>query len=90
MSLNTFGSKSDPNYIGSMLFSRGCSGSRVVTPKTTKSIGQVSFPSYGAHLTDYPCAYITVAASVGVTKEEIDTFTQRLDKTLKEFNAKKV
>lgn len=43
---------------------------------------------YGSHLDNYPQPYLSFACAIGVTKEEIDTFAQRLDKTLSEVTKK--
>jgi O-phospho-L-seryl-tRNASec:L-selenocysteinyl-tRNA synthase len=88
MSLTTVCLNKDPNFLGSMLFSRGCSGTRVVATNTTKQLAHILFEGYGAHSKEYPCSYLTVAASIGIQKDEVDSFIKRLDKTLKEFTKK--
>jgi O-phospho-L-seryl-tRNASec:L-selenocysteinyl-tRNA synthase len=76
----------DPTLLGSMLFTRCSSGLRVVVPRnSTKQIGTLRFDSYGAHLNHYPHSYLTMACAVGQTKEEIDKFFVRFEKTLKEY-----
>lgn len=40
---------------------------------------------YGAHVDDYPTAYITVAAAIGMTIAEADTLCTRLEVTIKQF-----
>jgi len=89
MSLSSICLNRDPNYLGSMLFSRGCSGVRVIATSTTKKIGKFSFTGYGAHCNSFPCSYLTVAAAIGIKKEEVDGFMKRLDKTIREFMKKK-
>ena len=61
----------DVTYFGSMLFSRGVSGTRVVSQRGTKSIGPHSFVGYGSHCDRYPVPYITAACSVGLTKADV-------------------
>ena len=39
------------------------------------------FISYGAHIDNYKISYLTVAASIGMTNEEVDEFCSRLLKT---------
>lgn len=75
------------SFLGSMLFMRCVSGTRVVVPGGggTKSVGPVSFSSYGAHSDDYPVPYLTAACALGVTAEEIDEYLARLDKTMAQF-----
>jgi len=78
----TLDSIPEPTYFGSMLFARNCSGARVIVQGQSKSIGKFSFANYGSHFDGYPHAYLTVACSIGQTKEEVDDFLSRLDKTL--------
>lgn len=93
------GSPRDISFLGSMLFTRCVSGTRVVVPSTTavastgstkdptaKSIGPLTFPGYGSHADAYPPGpYLTAACAIGVTREEVDEFLRRLDKTLGDF-----
>ncbi|EAL67325.1 O-phosphoseryl-tRNA selenium transferase [Dictyostelium discoideum AX4] len=75
------------SMIGSKLFSRSCSGSRVIDLKSNKKllIGGLEFNNYGSHIDNYSTSYLTVACAIGITKLEIDTFIQRLSKL---FNKK--
>lgn len=75
----------DPTYFGSMLFSRGVSGTRVVKPGVKKEVCGISFDGYGAHTDAYPHAYFTAAAAIGLTEAEVDAFVERLDKTVREL-----
>jgi O-phospho-L-seryl-tRNASec:L-selenocysteinyl-tRNA synthase len=75
----------DPTYLGSMLFARCSSGLRIVTPKSTRQVADISFTSYGAHFDNYPHTYLTVAAAIGGSKEEIDKFFVRFEKTFKDY-----
>lgn len=59
--------------------------SRVVTPHDTKTIGRYTFTGWGAHHNSYPTSYLTAAAAVGTTKQDIDQFLKRLEKTFKLF-----
>jgi len=81
LSLSSF-NDGDPTFLGSMLFSRGCSGSRIVSSQTTSTIGNIKFIGYGSHSDNYPVTYMTVAASIGGSKREIDVFLNRLDKAM--------
>lgn len=74
--------------LGSMLFTRCVSGARVVAPDSTKEINGYLFTGWGAHAQSYRCAYLTAAAAIGMTKEDVDTFLKRLDKCLSKFTAK--
>ncbi|KAK7110099.1 hypothetical protein V1264_014027 [Littorina saxatilis] len=68
--------------IGSMLFTRFVSGTRVVAPGKENTIGGYTFQNFGAHCNSYPTAYLTAAAAVGMTKADVDTFISRLTKVL--------
>ena len=72
----------DVTQLGSMLFIRNVSGTRVVNGSDTKTIGGHDFRGFGSHFDSYPFAYLTAAASVGMTRDDVDTFTKRLDKVL--------
>ena len=56
--------------------------SRVVADGASKTIGPRTFPNYGSHSDNYPTAYLTAAAAVGMTKEDVELFCKRLDKVL--------
>lgn len=64
------------------------SPSRVVPPGSTKEINGYVFTGWGAHAKNYRCAYLTAAATIGMTKAEVDTFLKRLDKCLSRFTSK--
>lgn len=73
------------SYLGSMLFTRGVSGTRVAYNESKKVIGGFKFSAWGMNSNIYPVPYMTVAVSVGTTRKEIDEFLQRLDKALKKM-----
>ena len=54
----------------------------MVAKGSSKTIGSHAFPNYGAHSDIYPTAYLTAAAAIGMTKEDVDLFCKRLDKVL--------
>ena len=89
MALSLVGVGTDENvtFLGSMLFARCVSGTRVISSNTMTVCG-ISFKNFGAHIDDYPCPYLTAAASIGVRASDIPTFVQRLDKTLQQFMGK--
>ena len=72
-------------YLGSMLFSRGVSGARVVHPASTGEIDGHAFAGFGAHCDAYPVPYLTVAAAVGMTAGDVDALVLKLEATLDEF-----
>ena len=75
----------DPSYLGSLLFKRGVSGTRVVTGQDVKVINGHRFVGFGAHDDDCRGApYMCIACAIGMTKAEVDVLAQRLDKSLTE------
>lgn len=70
-------------FLGSMLFTRCVSGTRVVPRGQAKSVGGVNFVGYGASVSDYPHDYLTAACAVGLSPGELDEFLLRLDKALR-------
>lgn len=83
MTLKNF---NNPTIIGSMLFTRSISGVRVVTMTEEKTIDGHKFIGWGGHIKPdlNSVAYLTAAASIGITKSEIDSFIEKLDKVLLE------
>lgn len=74
--------------IGSMLFTRRVSGSRVVPKNAQKTIEGYSFTGYGSHCDDYPYPYLTVAVAVGMDRDECDIFLKRFDKVMSTLSKK--
>jgi len=72
----------DATAVGSMLFTRGVSGTRVVTGKDSKIIGGVLFEGWGAHTANCNKAYLTAAAAIGATIDDVKLFVKRVDKVL--------
>lgn len=68
------------NHLGSQMFYHLVSGSRLVGKYTRKSKlpDGVNLESFGAHYDEYPCAYLTVASSIGQKDKEIDKFIETL------------
>ncbi|CAK8692903.1 unnamed protein product [Clavelina lepadiformis] len=83
MSLSSLVDKtSDVTELGSMLFTRRITGARVVPLGAKKTIGSFSFQGYGSHCNTYTCPYLTVAAAIGMKREECDILVKKLDKTI--------
>jgi len=76
-----------PSYFGSMLFTRNISGARVVAPEkdVKKSVADISFLGYGSHTDNYPVPYFTVAAAIGMTRDDVDILISRLRKVFGEL-----
>lgn len=66
------------SFLGSMLFKRSVSGTRVVARGVTKQVAGIDFEGFGAHCNAYPHDYLTVAAAVGTNKQEILSFIAKL------------
>lgn len=49
------------------------------------SVSGLTFHNFGAHHDSYPCSYITAASAVGMNRNDVDTFINRLDQVLKKF-----
>jgi O-phospho-L-seryl-tRNASec:L-selenocysteinyl-tRNA synthase len=79
----------DPTELGSWLFKRSVSGTRVVAPGATKTTVNTSFVNWGASHVSYPSAYITFAASMGQRTEEIPILCAKLDAAFNFFAKKK-
>ena len=82
--------KNNVTKIGSMLFTRGCSGCRVIaTNDEVKSIGEYKFISFGNHKSiNNNIPYLTAAAGIGISQEEVDSFIEKLDTVLMKFKNK--
>ncbi|CAI8033170.1 O-phosphoseryl-tRNA(Sec) selenium transferase [Geodia barretti] len=81
-------SQGDMTEFGSMLFLKNVSGTRVVAPGESKTIGPHVFTNWGSHHNSYPTAYFTVAAAIGMRREEVDLFLERLEKVFVKFRKK--
>mmetsp|Transcript_17948 Transcript_17948/g.50217 ORF Transcript_17948/g.50217 Transcript_17948/m.50217 type:complete len:177 (+) Transcript_17948:2960-3490(+) len=81
-------SASSVTFLGSMLWSRCVSGTRVISPGKTQAVGGHSFQGYGSSYDAYPVPYLTAAAAIGTSKFEVDEFCLRLGKCVKEFRSK--
>ena len=78
--------QNDATSVGSMLFARNVSGVRVVSGSDRKNVAGIWFDGFGSHMDKYPCSpYLTAAAAVGMTKQEVDTFVERIEKVLLSF-----
>jgi len=78
-----------PAFLGSMLFTRCVSGTRVVPRGQLKSVGGVDFAGYGASVADYPHDYLTAACALGLSSGELEEFSLRLDKALRKAREEK-
>lgn len=75
----------DPKMVtqlGSQLFLRCVSGTRVVSCHETKAICGHSFKGWGSHHDAYPTAYLTAAATIGMTAVDVQQFLARLAKVM--------
>jgi len=78
-----------PTELGSMLFQRGVTGCRVVTPGSSKQVGSITVRNWGASAPDeggYKFGpYLTVAAAVGQAEEDIAVFSKKFSACVKAF-----
>jgi O-phospho-L-seryl-tRNASec:L-selenocysteinyl-tRNA synthase len=79
----------DLTRLGSMLFSRCVSGTRIVPRLVMSQIGTHMFVGFGSSCHDYPHAYLTAACALGLGEAEMKEFFDRLEKTLREFKRKR-
>lgn len=74
--------------LGSMLFLRSVSGTRVISGTELKEVAGYKFEGWGAHYSNYPTPYLTAAAALGMRKTDVDLFTHRLDKALSKLKGR--
>lgn len=80
------GSDATATHLGSMLFSRGVSGTRVVPLGKSGGVEGMEFKGYGSHCNAYPHGpYLTAAAAMGMTLEDVALFKDRLGRALKDY-----
>ena len=82
VTLDTLRPHGNVTALGSMLFTRCCSGPRAVPVDDCRTVEGHVFRGWMAHAAGYPHPYLTAACALGVSREEIDTFAARLDKAL--------
>ncbi|XP_053969398.1 O-phosphoseryl-tRNA(Sec) selenium transferase isoform X1 [Anastrepha ludens] len=70
---------------GSMLYTRGISGARVVVVGDRREIEGHTFVNWGTHHSNTLTAYLTMAAGLGITKSEIDDCLEKLNECWKTF-----
>lgn len=86
ITLSNLKSKKDISEIGSMLFTRCVSGTRVIiSDGNSKMINDCLFKNWGSHFDSYPFTYLTAASAIGIKKDDVDIFIKRLDKVLSKF-----
>lgn len=76
--------------LGSQLFLRCVSGTRVVSNFEHKVINGHEFRGWGSHHDSYPTAYLTAAATIGMMPIDVEQFLQRLTKVMESWCAKSV
>ena len=75
--------------VGSMLFTRGVSGTRVMTGRQEKAVEGHRFKCWGSHSDEATTPYLTAAAAIGMDRAEVDLFVRKLDKVLAEVKEKR-
>ena len=79
----------DVTYLGSQLFTRCISGTRVIRRGETKRVCGHDLQGFGSSCNDYPHTYMTAACAVGLRRSEIDRFVEVLGKTMISFKTKR-
>ena len=64
------------------------SGTRVLAAGKQQTVAGVTFQDYGCHIAGYPHPYVTAAAAIGGSRQEVDVFVGRLAKAYKELMRK--
>lgn len=75
-------------FLGSMLFSRFVSGTRVVARGKSQEVAGCSFQGFGAHFDAYPHDYLTMAVALGTIERDVDEFISRLAECFQAFRKK--
>ena len=61
---------------------------RVISNSTAEAtISGLKITNFGAHCDSYNTPYLTAAASIGMTKTDVDIFVTRLDKVLNKYKS---
>lgn len=64
-------------------------GSRILSDNSKKVCG-INFLNYGSHSDKYPfLPYLTAACAIGMSKQEIDAFIEKLEETFKILKSNK-
>ncbi|CAI2732700.1 unnamed protein product [Schistosoma spindalis] len=74
--------------IGANLFTKGCSGVRVILPSSMQNsikLDLYEFYGFNSHSSTSRIPYINAASSIGQHQYEIDIFIKKLDKVLQYF-----
>lgn len=69
--------------IGSKLFRRHVMGVRAIPRRSPVDVEGIKFDSWGNHTDEAMPAYLTVAAAIGMKREEVDLFIEKLENVLK-------
>lgn len=77
-----YGGQIETGEIGSMLFTRGVSGARLVKPATDNTVEGFHFNGWGGHTSDISAPYLTAAVGLGCEEYEIHNFLSKLRKIL--------
>ncbi|KAF6259689.1 selenocysteine synthase [Scenedesmus sp. NREL 46B-D3] len=80
--------RADVTFFGAMLWARNVSGTRVLTSGKQQTVGGITFADYGCHISGYPHPYLTAAAALGTTNEDVDAFVVRLVRAYQELQGK--
>jgi hypothetical protein len=65
-----------------MLWQRRVAGARVIAKHETQEVAGMIFQGYGSSFPDYPHHYMTAAAAIGGSSEELHAFAAKLSKCM--------
>jgi hypothetical protein len=78
---------SSATMLGAMLWQRHVSGVRVICRHKRQSVAGIEFEGYGSSCNEYPHDYMTAAAALGVSREDVDVFVDKVKKCWMSKNA---
>ena len=76
------------SFLGSMLFKRSVSGTRVIARGIEQQVAGVKLVGFGSHCDAYPSDYLTVAAALGTSHHEIEMFAVKLKQCYLELQSR--
>ena len=76
-------------HLGSMLWQRRVNGVRVIPRGKEQTVAGLRFEGYGSSCSAYPHHYLTAAAALGGSKQEVGVFVEKLQRAHQECRQSK-
>lgn len=76
----TVSQASSSTILGAMLWQRHVSGVRVICRGNRQAVSGIEFDGYGSSCDNYPHDYMTAAAAIGASKDDVDVFVEKIKK----------